>query len=134
MNKEIITNLAIYDTLAKTTSYFFDNKENQQILDLVYETGYDRRERSMDFYTYRSSKILHNRLTEERPAVNKIILLREGKKKGTYEFWQSDKKGENKILLHTSNSKDQWRIDVKNRKLLFFEKTANEVHVEEYAW
>ncbi len=132
MNRNEISNLAIYNINTSTLSYLFDHQENKRILRFLFETGYNEVSESMGF-NHHSSAILNKDIKKREPS-NTLFLVTEGKKKDSFEFWKASKTGDSKELVKTFGSKDDWKLDVLNKKILFITKQPNEVKVETFDW
>ncbi len=138
-------NILIYNPTSNEQSYFFDPTDDRRIQYFLFETNYDKSEKLIQYNSYDSrGVVINNYKHEERQPANKLLIVatkkgvgkgRETEKGGIdLEFWRSTKKGENKELITTTPSYTDWRLDVKNQKILFIHRSINNIKVESFDW
>jgi len=133
LDTQRITNLGIYNLNTSELTYLFKQGANQELRTLLFESCYDEDKKRIEFNN-ESNHLINNRSIANREISNLLFLVREGKKTGEFEFWKSTKDGQEKELIRTFNNDEIWRLDVKNRKLIFIEKLSDQLNVNEYEW
>lgn len=132
-DEKTVTNLAIYDIGKNELSHFFEKGNTKKILHLFYETGYNEKQKKMDF-NKEHFPIFNNEDIEERAKSDKLFIVAEGATGEECEFWVSTRLGENKKRIKTFPKELDWRIDVFNQKVLFIYRLEDEVKIDAYDW
>lgn len=132
-NESLFSNLAIFDIDKNKLIHFFDKDDKRIILDFLYEKSYNKEHRQMMLNTH-SSRIVNNVDLERRDAADKLFIFIQNVDTKIFEIWTSTRLGEDRKLLKSYRGKTDWKLDVYNQKLFFFQKLKNEVAVESIDW
>jgi hypothetical protein len=125
-----VINLGVYDLSTDNLLYVFDQTEEQKIEAILFEVKYSRRDRRIEYNTHHTFHLINNVIPEEIPLSENIFIVREGANPEEKEFWTCTKRGADKKLIKTFRSEEIWKIDVKNRKVLFIKRAPNELLIE----
>jgi len=128
-----ISNLAIYEIEKNSLSYFFKEESKNDIKFYFYENFYNEKEEMIEF-NRDSYHISNNNKIEKRALENKLFVINEKKEGDEYELWISSKLGTDKKLVKVFSKKVEWKIDVYNKKILFLSSTLNGISIESINW
>jgi hypothetical protein len=128
-----ISNLAIYEIGKDKLSYFFEKGSMNNIKYYFYETSYNEQLERMDF-SMENHRIFNNKKIEKRELADKLFLVNENEESDELELWVASKLGADKKIVKVFSKNLDWRIDVYNKKVLFFHKIENGIKVESIDW
>jgi len=128
-----VSNLGVYDINNETLNYLFTENDNKEILSYYFEKSYDKKNKRMEFSSH-FSNLINNEKIKKRAISDRLFFITKGKEEKSFEFWKSEKSGNNKQKIKDFSIKDFWKIDVANKKILFFRKSSNRVHIDSFDW
>ena len=124
--------------------YLFEQKNNDEIVEFVYESDFDELEKSIIFNVMKGSNpifrstvsnlIKNNHNITKRKLRDKLLINTYNKEKDTYSLWTSSKKGAQLKKLVDYKAFDEWHIDVENSKLRIVKQRDLKITIENIDW
>ena len=133
VQKNKISNLAIYEIGKEKLSYFFEEGSINNIKFYFYESTYNEKLERIDFNT-ENYVLSNNRKIEKRKLTDKLFVVTENEVGDEYKLWISSKLGTDKKMVKEFSKEIEWSIDVYNKKILFLHKVENGIKIESLNW
>ena len=113
-----VTNLFVFDPKKNSGEMIFRDEAVYRISDIIYESGYNQKERMIEFGGEQSSYTLkNNNNIPRRVPKNKLLIVTTKKKTKASVLWTADKSGTNLKKILTVDFRDDWHLDVQNSKI-----------------
>lgn len=127
------TNVALYDIATDSTSYLFDTSSERKIQLFLFEQAYDFEHQKLLFNSNIGNIINNEELPHTEPK-DKLLFLLEDTAQKKIEFWTSDKKGNGLEMIKAIPWNLTWKLDIKNKKIIFIEALHNAINIESIDW
>lgn len=129
-----VSNIVIYGVANKTSKTLFEKVTDKELIThMLFETAYDE-ERQEIVFNRHSSKIQNNHGIEHRQLYNQLLICQENIDTHHKKLWISKKDGSSIALLAELDATTEWRLDVYNRKIRTFQRSAENPSVKDYDW
>jgi len=133
IQKNKVSNLAIYEIGSGKLIYFFEEGSINDIKHFFYENSYNEKLEKIDF-NKEHYRLSNNVNIKNRKLANKLFVITEKSERKECELWISSKSGTNRRKINTFPEDTAWRIDVFNKKVLFVMERENKVEIESFDW
>lgn len=135
INDDRVTNIYVFDPKTHVGEMIFRDGAVYRISKFIYESGYDPKERAMEFGGDSLSGISNNKNVSQRPPKNKLLIVAiDEKNPEASVLWTADKSGKNLKRLVAVDFRDDWHLDVRNSKIRIVKRDKNTFVVTEMDW